>query len=155
MSKPLEFSYDAETDTLTVEGVMFSGEVFRAWSVPEDCVYKFQRRPNKGLIVEQVVPCEECAKRFNLWRQCRICGCTNDNPCLVNDLTVGLGSTCAWVEHDLCDACAETPGIVRIRGPLSEEELQVEKEMQLGRILADCLERAGGNEDTIIVLEGE
>jgi hypothetical protein len=32
-------------------------------------------------------------------RTCRICGCTDTTPCLVN------GVPCWWVEVDLCSAC--------------------------------------------------
>lgn len=34
-------------------------------------------------------------------RACRICGCTDDNACLVDNIP------CHWVEADLCSACAE------------------------------------------------
>lgn len=33
--KPLEFSYDYPNDTLTIEGVPYSGELFRAWASDE------------------------------------------------------------------------------------------------------------------------
>jgi len=33
-------------------------------------------------------------------RTCRVCGCTDSNPCIVN------GVACAWSENDLCDFCA-------------------------------------------------
>lgn len=36
--------------------------------------------------------------------RCRNCGCTNLIPCIFED-----ESTCAWVEDDLCSACAYEP----------------------------------------------
>lgn len=37
-------------------------------------------------------------------RRCRICGCTDKQPCVTGD---PLGFTCAWSSHDegLCDFC--------------------------------------------------
>lgn len=35
-------------------------------------------------------------------RTCRICECTEDTPC-VND---EIGVACSWVAEDLCDFCA-------------------------------------------------
>ncbi len=32
-------------------------------------------------------------------RTCRVCGCTNDTPCITSD------GPCWWVEMDLCSAC--------------------------------------------------
>jgi len=34
-------------------------------------------------------------------RRCRVCRCTQNNACVTAD-----GSTCYWVEVDLCSACA-------------------------------------------------
>lgn len=31
-------------------------------------------------------------------RRCRVCGCTDDNPC---------EGGCEWVEEDLCSSCAD------------------------------------------------
>jgi transcription elongation factor Elf1 len=36
---------------------------------------------------------------------CRVCGCTDVDPCITD-----LGETCAWVEPDLCNFCAEIEG---------------------------------------------
>jgi hypothetical protein len=36
-------------------------------------------------------------------RECRICGCTDDN-CL--GCIAKTGSPCHWIEDDLCSACA-------------------------------------------------
>lgn len=33
-------------------------------------------------------------------RKCRVCGCTDDRACLVQDIP------CCWIEADLCSACA-------------------------------------------------
>ena len=33
-------------------------------------------------------------------RACRVCGCTQDHACVTDD------GPCAWVEADLCSACA-------------------------------------------------
>jgi hypothetical protein len=35
---------------------------------------------------------------------CRVCGCTDDDACLVLD-AVGDRVGCSWVEPDLCSAC--------------------------------------------------
>jgi hypothetical protein len=35
---------------------------------------------------------------------CRLCGCTDSTPCLVN------GEPCAWVLDDLCSACVVEVG---------------------------------------------
>lgn len=35
---------------------------------------------------------------------CRVCGCSEHNPCIVAD------SYCAWAAPDLCDACAPGAG---------------------------------------------
>ena len=46
-------------------------------------------------------------------RACRSCGCSETNACTVRD---GQGSRgCAWVERDLCDACADPS--IRLSGP--------------------------------------
>jgi len=37
-------------------------------------------------------------------RKCRVCGCTDDNACMVN------GVVCHWVEEDLCSFCAQKAG---------------------------------------------
>ncbi|MEO5774912.1 MAG: XRE family transcriptional regulator [Sphingomicrobium sp.] len=34
---------------------------------------------------------------------CRICGCTDYDPCMTGDPCYG----CCWVEADLCSACAD------------------------------------------------
>ena len=34
-------------------------------------------------------------------RRCRVCGCTELEPCIVE----ATGETCAWIEEDLCDFC--------------------------------------------------
>ena len=36
-------------------------------------------------------------------RKCRVCDCTENNPCIDNN-----GGTCSWVKgDDLCSACVE------------------------------------------------
>ena len=40
-------------------------------------------------------------------RRCRVCGCTDDEPCVTPDRTTGLLMPCAWREPDLCSACAD------------------------------------------------
>jgi hypothetical protein len=37
-------------------------------------------------------------------RRCRICGCTDDDPC---------PEGCYWVEDDLCSACAMAEELAR------------------------------------------
>ena len=38
---------------------------------------------------------------------CRVCGCTDPNPCRVIDGTTGALTTCRWVTamNDLCSEC--------------------------------------------------
>ena len=50
-------------------------------------------------------------------KQCRLCGCTDDNACLEPE----TGETCHWVEPDLCSACSA-------QVEASEEEMQSEVE---------------------------
>jgi hypothetical protein len=39
-------------------------------------------------------------------RTCRVCGCTEDNACVVHDPQTGqIDDACLWVEADLCCAC--------------------------------------------------
>jgi hypothetical protein len=38
MKKPLSFSYDGERDVLTVEGMAYSGQLFRAFAGTDDGV---------------------------------------------------------------------------------------------------------------------
>lgn len=40
-------------------------------------------------------------------RQCRVCGCTDEWGCLVPGDRSAPFDYCAWVEDDLCSACAE------------------------------------------------
>lgn len=44
------------------------------------------------------------ALRADAPRQCRVCGCTDDDcrQCIRK-----TGSACYWVERDLCSACVE------------------------------------------------
>jgi len=39
-------------------------------------------------------------------RKCRVCGCTDDGPCVVADVP------CCWVQDDLCSACATISEII-------------------------------------------
>jgi hypothetical protein len=59
-------SYDEATDTLTVDEMKFSGELLRTWKNPTDRIYKFGIHPNSAVIVEQIIPCEECRRKFTL-----------------------------------------------------------------------------------------
>jgi hypothetical protein len=38
---------------------------------------------------------------MNDYTACRVCGCTDDNPCTDDD-----GIPCAWLQPDLCTSCA-------------------------------------------------
>jgi hypothetical protein len=129
--KPLRYWYDEVSDTLVVEGVAFSGDVFRTWMLPTDRFYKFFRPlGRRELHITTVIPCADCREKGNLYPQkCRVCGCSDDNPCLIRfgyDQSVPLEaneSSCHWSERDLCSACAPGSGEVRIRGPLPQEEM--------------------------------
>lgn len=37
--------------------------------------------------------------------QCRVCGCTDSNPCIHSEM-----GECTWVQPDLCSHCLECPG---------------------------------------------
>ena len=63
--RPLQFVYEPATDILTIEGVRYSGDVFRTWSVPPNRFFKFERRLDGNLWLEEVVPCAECAAKFH------------------------------------------------------------------------------------------
>ena len=41
---------------------------------------------------------------MNDYAECRVCGCTDENPCFDED-----GEPCAWLEPDLCTLCASRP----------------------------------------------
>jgi hypothetical protein len=43
-------------------------------------------------------------------RQCRVCGCTDDLPCLVYDVYHGFDRPCYWFMPDLCSVCAGVDG---------------------------------------------
>ncbi len=43
-------------------------------------------------------------------RRCRVCGCTDDLPCLVFDVDHGFDRPCYWFEPDLCSVCAGVDG---------------------------------------------
>jgi ParB/RepB/Spo0J family partition protein len=45
-------------------------------------------------------------------RVCRVCGCTETNPCLDDE----TGGPCSWVEADLCSACADRKKIKQSLG---------------------------------------
>lgn len=40
-------------------------------------------------------------------RQCRVCGCTQDD---CSQCVAKTGTPCSWVEYDLCSACIEDTG---------------------------------------------
>jgi hypothetical protein len=125
--KPLEVHYDEDRDELTVDGMRFSGDLFRTWKTPPDLIYKFKNQDG-CVAVEQVIPCRECAAKFHLNRKCRVCGCTEENPCIVTPrgeggvVLVGESGACFWTEQDLCCACDPNCPVVKVRGPLGEED---------------------------------
>lgn len=48
--KPLEFSYNPDSDVLQIEGILYAGEFFRSWSrhgLPVDSVFKIVSRDEK------------------------------------------------------------------------------------------------------------
>ncbi|KKL24683.1 hypothetical protein LCGC14_2412890 [marine sediment metagenome] len=55
---------------------------------------------------------------------CRVCGCTDDNACVVQ------GKPCSWVFNDLCDAC-----VVEIPGKLPGQKVFVPKECRFCEVL--------------------
>jgi len=144
--EPLEVTYDAYRDILTINGMKFSGELFRVWGKPPlDHIYKFQNRDNV-VTVEQVVPCLECRLKFHLGKKCRECGCTPDNACRLLDLATGNEIPCSWVEEDLCSGCRPPLGQVRECGPLSDEALQLLSKINHDATLAaldEAFRRAG------------
>ncbi len=65
---PLQVFYDHARDVVIVEGMEFSGDLFRTWRMPTDKIYKFARNGSGAVVVEQVVPCEVCAQKFRLYK---------------------------------------------------------------------------------------
>jgi hypothetical protein len=56
-------------------------------------------------------------------RTCRVCGCTDDDPCLMTAYpTDDAIARCHWIEWDLCSACGEeeTPAPPLLYGPNGE-----------------------------------
>ena len=53
---------------------------------------------------------------------CRICGCTENNPCIDDN----SGDTCSWVEPDLCSACADKVEKKSKKGKKSTEPVKVD-----------------------------
>lgn len=38
-------------------------------------------------------------------RACRVCGCTEEDACVLADSTDGGLSTCHWIKYDVCSNC--------------------------------------------------
>jgi microcystin-dependent protein len=52
--KPLDIDYNAFTDIVTIDGVSYTGEVFRTFALPEsDCLYSFERTEGGGVIIQR------------------------------------------------------------------------------------------------------
>jgi hypothetical protein len=127
--KPLRVHYDEAQDVLYVEGVAFTGDLFREWFMPTDKFFRMSRSMGtRYLIVEQVAPCPSCQDKFSLKPVCSQCGCTEENACVVKTLLPGgtvfdeIEKSCHWVEENLCSGCKPGPGEIRVRGPLPQEE---------------------------------
>jgi hypothetical protein len=58
--------YDEATDILTVGEMKFAGQLLRTWKNPTDRIYKFALDPNGAVIVQTIIPCEECRRKFTL-----------------------------------------------------------------------------------------
>lgn len=56
------------------------------------------------IAIEKFKPAGQEAGAPGAKRRCRVCGCTELAPCVVN------GTPCHWVGEDLCSACAGEPG---------------------------------------------
>lgn len=48
---------------------------------------------------------------------CRVCGCTEDDPCALEDIGNGI-TACCWIAPDLCSAC-------RSYGPRDDARIDV------------------------------
>ncbi len=44
---------------------------------------------------------------FNGLGVCRVCGCTEDDPCIEDVFGAVPGRCCSWAAPDLCSACVE------------------------------------------------
>jgi hypothetical protein len=56
--------------------------------------------------------CKRCSAEFEKFknqRKCRRCGCTQKSACIDER----LGTSCCWVETDLCSACLTKPEFER------------------------------------------
>ena len=51
-------------------------------------------------------------------KQCRVCGCTDINPCVTCEGEMGA-TTCHWVANDLCSTCAPVAAIEAFLGHLA------------------------------------
>lgn len=60
---------------------------------------------------------------MNFERECRICGCTDLNACVDVD-----GEPCAWMDEDLCSACADLMGPQAILDIAEERARQIRQE---------------------------
>ena len=57
--KTLEFSYDPALDVMTIEGIRFSGDVFRLWSLADKRFYRFEKSGDL-VKLDVVYPCPTC-----------------------------------------------------------------------------------------------
>ena len=70
-------------------------------------------RPNAATVaaMQEMTAAGEAMLRSIAWSdgelRCRVCGCTDDDPCITTDRATGLPMPCAWREPDLCSACAD------------------------------------------------
>jgi hypothetical protein len=62
---PLTVHYDPHRDVVRIDGMEFSGLLFRTWKTP--CGRFFRFTNVDGVVsVEQVLPCLKCRKQFGL-----------------------------------------------------------------------------------------
>lgn len=54
--KPLEFSYDYDTDIITIEGNQFTGQLFRMWKNPDPAKYYRFSKDKRGLVIREYDP---------------------------------------------------------------------------------------------------
>lgn len=63
--------------------------------------------------------------------KCRVCGCTDLEPCIS-----GGDETCAWIDTDLCDFCAETEELAAAPGQAIRPLVEVFTEGDLNQVIA-------------------
>jgi hypothetical protein len=68
VSNGLEFSYDFERDVMTIEGIQYSGDLFRCFGIRTTAPHELMRivKREDGVLTVQTVHDKELSHRFEL-----------------------------------------------------------------------------------------